>query len=208
MPATKTNVLEKFKLFSQRMKKADAEKTVWRPGRGTYRCALTGIAFAESKFNFFQNTPKAGSFDAAAVQFTYTISDTSSPENGTEWRGRFWVSPNVSDETITQVFGLEPPNDPEHKVDKGSGGGQWKRIQIQEGQFKGSVAVLLGMDPEEMDDVNAELALLEEDIEKRKIAGEDSIFVDVQVIEEESRQTKGEMIFRRERITRRAEHSV
>lgn len=188
-----TDLLEKYRKFAGRMKKAVAETAGWRPARGNYLVTLESINLSDRDFRYTK--PAKGKFNGLGIQFGFKMADESSPDVGQAWRGKLWVLPNADDAEFTEVFGPEPPNDPEYKV-KTDGEGQWKRIQIQEGRVKGLFAALTGR--KEIEDIHAEIALLMQDVADRKESG-NPLALEVQVLED---TRSDDPVFDRERILR------
>lgn len=193
-----SQVMEKFAAFSRRSKKAVAMTPLVRPPRGTYRCSVDGISISEREFRF--NTPHKGTFAAIGIQIAYTVVDESSDCFEESWRGKLWVMPTVEDSELVAAFGPESPNDPSYKA-QNAGEGQWKRIQMQDGRFKGLLATLISAKPDEIDDILSEIDLFNQDVASRKTDSGDPVFADVRTIYSKNDRTQ-EVEFDRDEIVR------
>ncbi len=178
---TATSVMEKYRKFGNRAKEARAETSGWKPEKGRYVCSLDDILITDSKFTW-KNPKPGGEVAAMGVQFCFTMRDDPTNPN-VSWRDFRVDHPDVSVEELAALLGTpQPPSDQQKATNQGEG--QWLKIRMQDGQFKGQIGTLAGLDPDTID-LLAELALIQQDIETRRSAGTAPIFVEVQVYDQD-----------------------
>ena len=88
----------------------------------------------------------------------------------------------MSEADLTAFWDQKPPDDQNKATSAGEG--QWIKIRMQDGQFKGQIGTLAGMDPNTLD-LLAELALVQNEIAARREEGAEPLFVEVQVFDQD-----------------------
>lgn len=204
--APSVNIIDKYKHFQGRVKTASAEKTGWKPDAGRFVCSLDRVLVQDDKFTWKLPDP-GGELDAVGIMFAYTILDDNLAKTKETFNGRYVKYPDVDQETLQGVFGPEPPAEKGRKA-QNDGEKRWFSINIANGQFKGALATLRGIDAETIDNPMAELAVVINEIESRKAGDQDPITVDIQVLhyaakDRNTGKETGETRFDREKILKR-----
>jgi len=178
--ATATSVLDQYRNFGNRAKEARAEQSGWKPDKGRYTCSLDDILVTNSEFSW-KNPSPGGKVKAMGIQFCYTMVD--SPDApGQSWRDFRVDHPDVPESDLASFWGPKPPD--EQAKSTTAGEGQWIKIRMQDGQFKGQIGTLAGQDPNTLD-LLAELALVQAEIRDRRENGSDPLFVEVMVLDQD-----------------------